>query len=306
MIRSACTENYDDNLCRLDLSSDDKLNSVAVRNKSEISECMSFCELCDENAAVKYCKVCKQLFCLDCLQMHNNIRGNITHDVGPTSWTTQSNVVQHKVCPTHSEDINLYCQQCHVFICSSCLGHDHPLHEFLDINAKIKTEKKELTAQIFLIHSNLEIYSKNLESFSLDEDSEKSRIISELQAKGDKVKQAIDDHVKKLVKSVEEFYESVNEERLTYRRYLEDLSQSCKDRIELLKIAQKSLTVNTFSGPERQVPPIPELFGYESKYSRIHLFYPGTNSRISAPKNLDDAVKTLLRHIGNMTFKCDF
>ncbi|ESO10433.1 hypothetical protein HELRODRAFT_183655 [Helobdella robusta] len=110
-----------------------------------------FCKKCLKNPAKKYCMMCKQTFCFDCLDLHNEVETNKSHDAFDVELFRQTYVLnrfKYRVCAFHDQDVDIYCKKCDGYYCSKCFIHGHKTHEFVVAEAKVKEEKKNLESEI--------------------------------------------------------------------------------------------------------------------------------------------------------------
>lgn len=102
--------------------------SKAKRNKIQCGECSS------SEEAQKYCRDCSQYICGTCNTSHGRMKTFAKHEVvsiEDVRSNIQENGPRIKVsteCPKHGKEHELFCSQCKIPVCQTCMLSDHRDH----------------------------------------------------------------------------------------------------------------------------------------------------------------------------------
>ncbi|ESO92159.1 hypothetical protein LOTGIDRAFT_233213 [Lottia gigantea] len=119
----------------------------------------TFCEDCID---VNVCEKTEKFLCLICGQRHKIAEGGakmLTTNLvlitpkRTTTVTDQPSSTEKPKCPNHSEsEVDYYCTDCRLGMCSRCALNDHKDHETLDVNSEetraMTTEQLERSRRV--------------------------------------------------------------------------------------------------------------------------------------------------------------
>jgi DNA-binding beta-propeller fold protein YncE len=156
----------------------DKLGS------SKVFEC-SACE--KKNPSSHYCSDCKDFLCTDCYSFHRSFKATKNHVISNLSEESLEHSIERSAkdsqeklqCPQHVEPMSMYCEQCEVCLCSTCLTEYHNAHPTAVVDDKLATKQKTELRQM-LADTNVEIH--NLRPVAQEKDHIAEVIHSELKA----------------------------------------------------------------------------------------------------------------------------
>ena len=113
------------------------------------------CDSCSEGTSIAYCTECTDLLCKDCWNAHKKLRMSRTH----TSFTLEEarTMPQDKLtklipsftqtCHDHNDQqLNYYCEQCIIPVCSECTLSNHKDHPFTEISKQVEKKKTDVHA----------------------------------------------------------------------------------------------------------------------------------------------------------------
>ncbi|CAG2114194.1 unnamed protein product, partial [Medioppia subpectinata] len=102
------------------------------RNNGESNE-SGVCNQCHKNKPlVIRCKECEWI-CEPCHQLHTNISIFESHELDESSRVSpNADLCLNNTCPTHNEEITVYCKTCRNAFCARCILRDHNLHVYED------------------------------------------------------------------------------------------------------------------------------------------------------------------------------
>eukprot|EP01080_Neovahlkampfia_damariscottae_P012121 gene12121-5612_t len=137
------------------------------------------CNVCNENAATKFCGECKvNIQCDDCSEFFHKKKSNQGHDVKDYSEDFVKSFNEKKepeesepvktpeVAPnpteeTEEENLKLYCEECRQLVCMICLTGEHNGHVCKSLNDAVNPLALELMEEI-KIFDNKTKYYKNI------------------------------------------------------------------------------------------------------------------------------------------------
>lgn len=93
----------------------------------------NFCELCiikgDMNIAKAFCETCNKLQCNDCIEGHNKYPGLTEHTFrylkAADQNLTELSLKDISICKKHKKDVEFFCKDHKIVICSSCFIAEH-------------------------------------------------------------------------------------------------------------------------------------------------------------------------------------
>jgi len=163
--------------------------------------CCSTEEVADEVAktAAKYCTQCKLRLCIQCSQLHSNMKSSSKHiqlEVGSTESEELISKVGVCFCDQHKgEELKLFCQECETTICMMCFATGHRTHECLDI----EIASKYFRGQVVSDTDRLNKYLKQIKEVVSCIQKKKNNFVKHLSDVEDEINTAAD----KLIAAVE-------------------------------------------------------------------------------------------------------
>ncbi|XP_071112841.1 uncharacterized protein [Haliotis cracherodii] len=91
---------------------------------------VNVCSVCKTQGkttpATSWCSVCDEVFCDECLKMHNIMPKSRDHEVVDVSDATKRKARHRFMCKTHKDkQIELFCKDCKMAICHTCCSIKH-------------------------------------------------------------------------------------------------------------------------------------------------------------------------------------
>ncbi|ESO83855.1 hypothetical protein LOTGIDRAFT_168901 [Lottia gigantea] len=195
--------------------------------KPKIIECFhTFCESCLKNYLNNYqgkndfpCPLCRKRVKIP----KNGVNGFMTNFyLEEKKVKVQEPVPKKHLCIHHDKDLDLYCTDCCVTICSKCFRVDHSGHSVTEI------EQIESKARSDLEEVNLNA-KKNLQTLQKYSEHMKSEML-ELQMVSRRQWDQIDEHVKNICDTVKNQGRAFKKEvKILYTSEKEKLDILCKD-----------------------------------------------------------------------------
>ncbi|ESO00631.1 hypothetical protein HELRODRAFT_175608 [Helobdella robusta] len=238
------------------------------------------CETCGdsgERVAEKYCIHCRQHLCLSCLQLHYKFKMNQTHEVVDADasnyyYIEAINKVDYEKCPTHDQNIDIYCENCNQFICSKCI-HQHERHKFKEISSKIEEDKKKIESTIAKLQKNLTIYEEKLQT--LKTDLNKFEVLFEIHSRGDALKRLIDEYVQDLINHVEDSYQNFVDEGIGLQPLIREEKKFVETKISSLEETLDNLNARTVVREQYDLH-VPKFQKFEVLFPEFKLNKPKT------------------------------
>jgi len=150
---------------------------AAIKNKKRRGSLLP-CELCthpEPTPGMSYCYDCGKTLCSYCEEAHVRLRSFAHHTMVPARKMTlpapptkpRPPRRTKRFCTLHSKDVEFYCLDCELLICSSCLLENHGSHEWVDISEANELARRRLgeTKQdLVQLDSDLDKTRKTLEA----------------------------------------------------------------------------------------------------------------------------------------------
>ncbi|ESN97156.1 hypothetical protein HELRODRAFT_193283 [Helobdella robusta] len=249
----------------------DPHHNMEVSARKEVAEekpaKLHSCEICANKPVDACCVDCGRIFCSGCIEFHNNVESNKTHVI-----------IQVE----------------------TALGEDF-LAKYNELLSKVELEAENIKSEISQYETLREKSQEILESFQVDEDSEKSEILSTIQTKGDTAKNKINCHVAEEIIKVEKYFENIKNERLNYQGTAKNLIKDLESQIDSLKETLETLDVNTITDYQPPVFSKPNCPYYKPKNGK-RLMSPSPHSSLTVPETFDQAVENVNNYIGVFDF----
>ncbi|XP_062614236.1 E3 ubiquitin-protein ligase TRIM36-like [Saccostrea cucullata] len=136
------------------------------------------CGLCETNVVQSHCQPCHFNLCKVCVGEHLSDSAK-KHRVVP--YTERFSTPKIPKCPKHSKNCELYCEQCDIPVCSTCISSGKHIGHYLsdvlqsvgsktediekelkELETKIHPQYEEITSRIKTKKEDLEIHYSNL------------------------------------------------------------------------------------------------------------------------------------------------
>ncbi|XP_062604677.1 uncharacterized protein LOC134266460 [Saccostrea cucullata] len=114
------------------------------------------CDLCERHVVQSHCELCHVNLCKTCVGEHLS-DSTKKHRVVP--YKERTSTPNYPKCLMHSKNCELYCEQCDIPVCSTCISSGkHKGHHLLDILQKLSSKTRDMEEE--LIELETEIYPK--------------------------------------------------------------------------------------------------------------------------------------------------
>ncbi|XP_052077941.1 tripartite motif-containing protein 45-like [Mytilus californianus] len=157
------------------------------------------CDICASAPERHFCIDCEQCFCENCKGLHTRQKTTRHHEFQESS---QMKIIVNNKCEEHGEDYIFICETCNVPVCSRCMVGNHNRHRVSNIREKfaasssiVKDEIAEKLQEDTRILNELE---KGIDTY----DCQVKSVINGIKEDEIKIKQVIDDIVKKMIDDV--------------------------------------------------------------------------------------------------------
>ncbi|XP_056008522.1 E3 ubiquitin-protein ligase TRIM71-like [Ostrea edulis] len=129
------------------------------------------CDLCETVNLQSHCELCNVHLCKDCVEEHLSDSSK-KHNV--VSFLHRKSTPTYSRCPTHADKHSeLYCEECDVPVCSTCVSKKHRGHNLCDVLEKFSSKKESLQKDLEELESR--IYPR-YEEMASDVQTEKSEL----------------------------------------------------------------------------------------------------------------------------------
>ncbi|XP_062607762.1 uncharacterized protein LOC134269575 [Saccostrea cucullata] len=179
---------------------------ISSDDQEKMAQDVIRCSLCS-NAVAMHCRSCNVNLCEQCISHHVQKSSTLkNHDLIPYTQRAASPEGVGNFCKDHPKKIcDLYCQDCHVPICSHCLLKNHKRHSAEELSEIYKTTRSAVSEDLQELRHFKEEYEKVLKEIedgllTYMQDSEQGRIF--LQKLGGKWHDIIDKAIDRMEKDI--------------------------------------------------------------------------------------------------------
>lgn len=267
---------------------------------------------CEENCQF-HCNDCYRSLCEKCKEKHQKNPYTKNHEVVP--YRQRKRELPEVRCQFHvAKDVDMFCEQCQVPVCSKCVTRDHGGHSFTDLEPIYAKTCDAYLNEIFKIEDDCLPTSQNLLK-SLTEDSTEIKkvmdsIRSSLREEAESLKRLVDtvtlDNIKQVDKQEDSLLQLLKLQNNKYNDHISYLNQLviklhgylASDDLQTL-ISERSKNLKTEPIPETTKPVLPIFTpGRQSKDGIANLL-----GKISVPntnpvKRKIKPIETQLKSIG--------
>ncbi|XP_062574618.1 uncharacterized protein LOC134236450 [Saccostrea cucullata] len=191
---------------------------------------VSRCDLCETAVVQMHCDTCLVNLCMACVGDHMMPDQFKKHEIVP--FQLRKSTPLYPRCTTHSKErCEMYCYQCDISVCNTCIASDHHLgHKFITI-LQILDEKKN---KIIKAHTELkETIYPTYQDIASDVQNRMSQLEKEygdlstaITKHGEDLHREIDKLVKKLKAEVDEMK---NTQLQTLQKHLDEINKKIFD-----------------------------------------------------------------------------
>ncbi|XP_061172302.1 E3 ubiquitin-protein ligase Midline-1-like [Saccostrea echinata] len=193
------------------------------------------CSLCT-NAVAMHCKSCDVNLCEQCISHHIQKSPTLkNHDLLPYTQKASSEQVINN-CKDHPNQIcDLYCQDCHIPICSRCLLKNHKRHSAEELSEIYETTRSAVSEDLLELRHFKEEYEKVLRDMedglsTYAEESEKER--NSLKILGGKWHEILDNAIDRME---EDIMNRTKEDKNLVQDNVDEIRISLQNVDELIK-----------------------------------------------------------------------
>ncbi|XP_056001414.1 uncharacterized protein LOC125664933 [Ostrea edulis] len=221
------------------------------------------CDLCETVDLQSHCELCNVNLCKACVEEHLSDSSK-QHDV--VSFLRRKSTPSYSKCPTHADKHSkLYCEECDVPVCSTCVSKKHRGHNLCDVLEKFNSSTASLQKDLEELESR--IYPR-YEEMASDVQTEKS----ELQTKYGKLTTAADQQGEVLHREItaivnqrkSDIQEMKNKHMAALDKNTDEITQRITELRKIIEDLKKILntkdvsltsTYKSRNGEFRQLPP---------------------------------------------------
>ena len=163
------------------------------------------CEICDNNPGSQYCTNCEQYFCSKCKLSHLKAKISKNHifkdakQVNPEEKTPK--------CERHDQLFTFYCNTCTCLLCQICLTEKHKKHDFSLVDEAASKKRSAINGMVESAQETMNKVSDiigHLERVLKTNEEYKSKVIHEIQTKGQEVIDMVNNATEVMIKIVNE------------------------------------------------------------------------------------------------------
>ena len=208
------------------------LDILAIKECNNAKVTCENCERKSEEAA--YCFHCGKFWCNECMNAHNIFRENRDHRVlAPKDFEDKDfeDVLKRPVfCQKELHDrevLKLYCKECDIPVCQTCVIVDHNKHDVEHLELTAREVKKSITSKLAAARETSEAISCN---YNAEEKERKSRIIDDCSNNNkEHIRQTVKSLISILHQKEEELIAEVENERKIAQEELRKSADAFQD-----------------------------------------------------------------------------
>ncbi|KAM6961546.1 uncharacterized protein LKV04_020561 [Tautogolabrus adspersus] len=269
-----------------------KSSRISLKKNTNSGEVL--CDVCTETKvkALKSCLMCLTSYCETHLEIHQNITGQMKHElVDPLEN------LQDRMCESHGRPLEMFCRTDQMCVCLSCTESNHKLHCIVPLMEQYEKKTAELTEteaeiQKMIEERRLKIQKMkdSVELSRADTDREKSDSVEVFTA----LIRSVEEGLAQLLDLLEEKQKTTEEKAEGFIRELEDeISELMKRNAEV----QQLLSFEDHLQFLQNLPSLnPAPTTKDWTHVRVHSSYEGTVRRAVAQleEKLSEEVKKQL------------
>ncbi|XP_061185150.1 E3 ubiquitin-protein ligase TRIM45-like [Saccostrea echinata] len=216
------------------------------------------CDMCETNMVQMHCDTCLFSLCKACVGEHTmSDESNKKHEI--VKFTFRQSTLLYPGCTFHDKKrCEMYCNQCDVPVCISCIISDHHLGHKIESILRILNEKKEniikegneLNETIYPTYHDIE---NDVENMMKQLEKEYGDIATAITKHGDDWCNGIVDVVKKLKTEANEMKTTQLQTLQKHRDKIHERITEIKDEIHSIDIAVDSYEISNPLGVKSNV-----------------------------------------------------
>ncbi|XP_061192382.1 tripartite motif-containing protein 2-like [Saccostrea echinata] len=181
-----------------------------------IQECERNCEF--------YCNSCHHKLCKQCRDEHLKSPENKKHEVVLYQQRKGKLVEKCKIHPT--KDVDMFCEECQVPLCSKCATKIHQKHTFIDLEVTyaekiVRCQEEMSRIHDYFLPTSHALHKKNTEEF-LQIKTMMDNIRTSMKTEGESLKSLVDTVVSESIKQLDQMEKSLLEDLKTQDKTLDD------------------------------------------------------------------------------------
>ncbi|XP_056008155.1 E3 ubiquitin-protein ligase TRIM71-like [Ostrea edulis] len=262
------------------------------------------CDLCETVDLQSHCELCNVHLCKACVEEHLS---DLSKKHNVVSFLHRKSTPTYPKCPTHADkQSELYCEECDVPVCSTCVLKKHRGHNLCDVLEKFSSKKESLQKDLEELESRI---CPRYEEMASDVQTEKS----ELETKYGKLTTAADQQGEALHREVtaivnqrkSDIQEMKNKHMAALDKNTDEITQRITELRKIIEDLKKILntkdvsltsTYKSRNGEFRQLPPkvrvtLPSLSPQKINKDQLNKMV-GSVSSLSITKEQGDTMKS--------------
>ena len=210
-----------------------------IEQLNNLKQSTIICESCIKNQAIKFCVDCSFNYCSTCLVHHGRIPSTNNHQLQATTPTKEKiNTKKYQICKEHSDVMNLFCKECEVVVCDSCLVLNHSSHCMKHVSQVFESMKIDIEENLRKHEDIVEDVVANHKKYQAIMESNEvkaSDLKKEIQERGEDLKKVVDSIVDELIENVDKELKRLNNEADDVLKELKNMETNLNAQIESLK-----------------------------------------------------------------------
>ncbi|XP_061168963.1 tripartite motif-containing protein 55-like [Saccostrea echinata] len=220
----------------------DRSTNIILDPRTSAQDVMR-CDLCETAVVQMHCDTCLVNLCKACVGEHMISDESNRHEIVP--FKIRKSTPQYPGCTSHRERCEMYCKQCDIPVCISCIASDqHKRHKFLKILQVLDERKdkimKDLTELNEIIYPTYQDIVSDVQNRMSQLEKEYGDLSTAITKHGEDWHREIDKLVKKLKTEVDEMK---NTQVKTLQKHLDEINKkisNIKDEINSFDVAMDS------------------------------------------------------------------